>query len=284
MGSAEHPPSPAASYVICATPRSGSNLLCDLLTRSDAMGRPSELFNAKSTVLPLASRYGLHEPDGSLDLRKYLGWAEEKYSTPNGVFGTKILFGGQLEWAIEFKAVRDLLRRSKLILLTRMDIVAQAVSRHMARGTLAWTLRAGEENVEPAPDPSEASALEYSQATLERLVKELAHQNRCWLEFFAVNGLDFYPVTYEQLTADPDATCHAICRYCGVRTEHEFSVERSALRRQESDLKSEFRDRYKRASRLNMDELDTRPSEVMERRGVNIFESSAAGVRWKEPV
>jgi len=36
------------SYIICATPRSGSTLLCDLLTETGVAGRPDSFFRYES--------------------------------------------------------------------------------------------------------------------------------------------------------------------------------------------------------------------------------------------
>ena len=41
-------------YLICTTPRSGSNLLSSLLESSELMGKPSEYLNIKGTIPLLA--------------------------------------------------------------------------------------------------------------------------------------------------------------------------------------------------------------------------------------
>ncbi|MEO1276167.1 MAG: Stf0 family sulfotransferase, partial [Pseudomonadota bacterium] len=47
------------SYIVCATPRSGSTMLCDLLAASDA-GRPASLFREES-IPSYARRFGIDE-------------------------------------------------------------------------------------------------------------------------------------------------------------------------------------------------------------------------------
>src|SRR4051794_31844384 len=75
-------------YIICTTPRSGSNLLCDLLLGSGAMGRPREVFNIKATLVPVAKQNGLldGEPE-AVEMGAYLDLVLTKYTTQNGVFG-----------------------------------------------------------------------------------------------------------------------------------------------------------------------------------------------------
>src|SRR5690349_19289466 len=40
-------PVPARSYLVCATPRSGSTLLCRALSQTGVAGRPEEYFEAR---------------------------------------------------------------------------------------------------------------------------------------------------------------------------------------------------------------------------------------------
>src|ERR671929_206844 len=49
--------SPRLTYLVCATPRSGSTLLCDVLTRTGVAGRPQEYWEAlPATGLPRQPR------------------------------------------------------------------------------------------------------------------------------------------------------------------------------------------------------------------------------------
>ena len=38
-------PAPHVSYMVCALPRSGSSLLCDVLARTELAGAPTEYFD-----------------------------------------------------------------------------------------------------------------------------------------------------------------------------------------------------------------------------------------------
>src|SRR5437899_2678408 len=76
---------PKQSYLICATPRSGSYLLCEALTNTSLAGRPTEFFD-------------LHQEKKLLDywqltVNEYDQYISKVFSlgtTPNGVFGAKI--------------------------------------------------------------------------------------------------------------------------------------------------------------------------------------------------
>ena len=117
-------------YAICSTPRSGSWLLCRQLINA-GLGVPSEYFNITHAV-PMCSRWRLD----MRDTRAYVEALRARRTTPNGVWGTKIL------WA-QFAERRNVLKVEVLakclpILLYREDIVPQAVSLHLSQLTGIW--------------------------------------------------------------------------------------------------------------------------------------------------
>src|SRR5205823_4458979 len=74
------------SYFICATPRTGSFLLCEALKNTGVAGQPAEYF-ARDDKSPLQENWS---PSVG---RKCLEEDIEQGSTANGVFGAKIMRG-----------------------------------------------------------------------------------------------------------------------------------------------------------------------------------------------
>ena len=112
------PVAPQRSYLVCATPRSGSTLLCETLEQTGVAGRPREYFEAlKETGVPRRPReyfWGLRSPevlrllphDAQLDrdservatwnrddYARHLDASIEQGTTANGVFGAKMMWG-----------------------------------------------------------------------------------------------------------------------------------------------------------------------------------------------
>src|SRR4051794_6151624 len=108
----------ARSYLVCATPRSGSTLLCRALTQTGIAGRPEEYFEARrDTGHPPAPRdyfsgadridldalLGREHPvppapaysslEGIEDYQDHIARTLDGGTTPNGVFGAKIMWG-----------------------------------------------------------------------------------------------------------------------------------------------------------------------------------------------
>src|ERR1700759_2491229 len=109
---------PDRSYIVCATPRSGSTLVCHALRETGVAGRPEEYFEAlrhsgrprrpeeyfvgvedQSTPDPLGEGPAGSEPPPRSPLwsraayDRYLAWALEAGTTENGIFGAKLMWG-----------------------------------------------------------------------------------------------------------------------------------------------------------------------------------------------
>jgi LPS sulfotransferase NodH len=109
---------PQRSYLVCATPRSGSTLVCHALSETRVAGRPEEYFEAlRHSGRPrrpeeyflgvedpsirdhLGERAIGSEPPPRSPLwsraayDRYLDWAFEAGTTDNGVFGAKLMWG-----------------------------------------------------------------------------------------------------------------------------------------------------------------------------------------------
>ena len=74
---------PRISYLICATPRCGGYLLFEALENTGLAGSPGEYFWEDERW---AKKWG------ATDYTDFLDKVKEKSTTPNGVFGTKLMW------------------------------------------------------------------------------------------------------------------------------------------------------------------------------------------------
>jgi LPS sulfotransferase NodH len=208
------------SYLVCATPRSGSTLLCKTLAETGVAGDPEEFFEAvpatgmprrpldyldgleDAEALALVERAPPHPPPPYSDLRDVPSYAEHLErvrawgSTPNGVFGAKIMWAHLEDLARQLGShdlpalVDSVFDRPRFVWVRRADTVRQAVSLWRAMQTQSW-------RAENEPDAGEP---QYSFAALRHLVDLLTAHDAAWERFFDTK--DVLTVSYDDLSTD----------------------------------------------------------------------------------
>jgi LPS sulfotransferase NodH len=261
---------PMLSYLVCATPRSGSTLLCHALDQTGVAGHPEEYFEALSwSGLPrrpheyfdpdrhanIVERLAFREmPDGAArpsplwhpdTYDQYLAWALEQGTTPNGVFGAKLMWGylgdfAQLLRGIEGMAGRplpELLGRAfpglRYIQITRQNKIRQAVSLWKAVQTQAWKREAGEE-VERSVE------LVFSFRAINYLVRLLTAHDASWDAYFLGLGYEPLKLTYEELAQGTDAVVGRVLEHLGIPAPQGPAVEAPRLSVQADEVSEEW--------------------------------------------
>jgi LPS sulfotransferase NodH len=201
------------SYLICATPRSGSTLLCDLLGQTSIAGRPNSFYRTQS-IATFCERWHV-EPGEGLDFeRRYLAAAIREGSGDTGMFGMRLhalsLFDLLGKLAMLYPAEpTDAARLSAAfgtplyIRLSRKDKIAQAISRTIAEQSGLWhrnTDGAERERVKPHEAPV------YDGARLRAHIAETAAHEAVWDEWARGQGITPFEISYEELSANPRAT------------------------------------------------------------------------------
>ena len=214
MGSAE-----LDSYLICATPRTGSTLLCGLLESSGVAGHPASYFNRK-TLTVYADAWRIPRPrDARIDAA-FVRAALTAGGTPNGVFGGRVMaetlpeLVGGLAADAAGPTVPDLdllsaeLGRLRFVHLRRRDVVAQAVSWARSLQTHFW--HEDEAVIPGGQDPH------YDEAQIGELVATIERDEAQWAGWFDAQGIAPHEVTYEELAEDPTRTAHGVLDHLGL--------------------------------------------------------------------
>jgi LPS sulfotransferase NodH len=251
------------SYLVCATPRSGSTLLCETLRKTGVAGNPLEFFEAVPETgvprEPLDYLRGLEDPEALAlvagapphtpppysDLRgvrryeDHLEHVRAWGTTRNGVFAAKIMWAhladlaDRLEAADAHELVDALFDTPSLVWVRRADTVRQAVSLWRAMQTQSWRA----ENATATGEPR------YSYPALRHLVDLLAAHDAAWERFLAPAGARVLALTYEDVAADPAGAVRRTLAHIGVDAEPGAVP---ATRRQADERSDAWAERYAR--------------------------------------
>lgn len=234
-----------AAYLICGTPRTGSTLLCSLLASTGVAGRPESYFREPDETMWAQRWRTRRRADGSLAYRDFARGAVAAGSTPNGVFGARVMWGtldqmlAKLVVDYPQLAGRDLDLLSEVfgplrfVHLWRADPVAQAVSWARAEQTSYW--QSGDSVVqEPRFD--------FDQ--IDRLIATIGEHNAAWRGWFSAVDVQPHEVSYEELVADIDGVTRTVLNFLGLDVPDNYAVE-SEHRRQADALNAEWITRYR---------------------------------------
>lgn len=200
------------AYFMCATPRSGTTLLCDLLSAAGQAGRPQSYYR-RQDVERRAGAWGLRAggfPDPVDFERAYLRAVLREGAGETEVFGLRLMWGTvgemaeRLSWLHPQATTAELFEKIfgplVYIHVSRRDKVAQAISLLRAEQSGLWHLAAdGSERQRAAP----TAPVRYDADRIAELVGELERDNAAWNDFFAKHGIAPVRVEYEVLAGCP---------------------------------------------------------------------------------
>lgn len=250
------------SYVLCATPRTGSTLLCDLLASTGVAGRPESYFREPDET-EWAERFDVEVQEGRVaDYARFASAVRAVGTTPNGVFGVRIMWGSMTPLVARLSAAhrnrgasvdrghRSPTLKTDLDVLTdtfgslgfvhlrRMDVVRQAVSWARAEQTGYW---------QQGQVSREAPHVDLDR--VEALVRMIHEHNVAWTGWFAARGIAPLRMTYEEVVIDPGSAVRQILANVGVTAPPNWKPA-SRHRRQADELNEEWARQYRAQHRL----------------------------------
>lgn len=244
-----------SSYIICATPRSGSTLLCDLLASTRVAGKPHSYYRDEDASY-WAELWGVPLPQRLNDAefeRAYLAAMIREGTAETGVFGVRVMWSSVADASRRLDAIEgdhaDVTDRfakafgsTLYIHLSRQDKLAQAISLIRAEQSGLWHRAAdGTERERTASHQTPV----YDSHRIAEVSRELQNDDVAWTSFFATRGIRPVRLVYEMFTAAPRTTVTEILSTLGQdpQASERMVVQTSKL----ADADSlEWAERYRR--------------------------------------
>jgi LPS sulfotransferase NodH len=281
---------PQRSYLVCATPRSGSTLVCHGLEETGVAGRPEEYFEAlRHSGRPrrpeeyfigvedpsirdhLGERAvgGEQQPRSPLWSRaaydRYLEWAFEAGTTPNGVFGAKLMWGYFEDFVSLLRnvpAYREVPLAELLpavfpdltfVRVVRANKVRQAVSLWKAVQTATWRedqASAKAASLEDDSSPPYRNFIEehrpqlrFHYRAIEHLLEQILIEESRWDAFFEHSGIKPLLVLYENFAADYETSTLRLLERLDLSPPGDFEFE-PRMKRQSDNVNDDWVRRY----------------------------------------
>lgn len=243
------------SYLVLATPRSGSTLLGQGLQATGLAGDPKEFFGHKMAFW--MERWGVSS------LPDYAERLIVKRSTANGVFGAKLLYGqlvhlesiARLDATLAELPLAEVLSRlfpnPHLIWATREDKVRQAISWFKARQTGVWGQDAGSDEVKLGrawrlgDEPLAPGELAFDYDGIAALVRQAEEEDAAIGRFIGESGLPSYRVVYEAFSPRYEELVFDLLRWLGVEPPDGLTIAKPRTVKLADDRTDEWVERFR---------------------------------------
>jgi LPS sulfotransferase NodH len=138
-----------------------------------------------------------------------------------------------------------------VFLLLREDVVAQAVSLHIAAATDEWSSLRSDSN-RRSEGSSRRESVRYDAEAITRHLRLIQYQNQAWIEFLSTNGIRHHVITYEMIQDDPVGVVRMIAARTGVELDRSRITAKVRYRRQATDIDVAFAARYRADSGMRL--------------------------------
>jgi len=236
---------PGRCYVVCAIPRSGSNLLTDGLHATRRAGRPKQFF-LRASVAHFAA---LHRLNSAGDFAAYIRDITKATATSNEVFGFKLMswylddFLGRLRETRVFGGVGtsdlDLLQnafpRLQFVHIVRKNKLRQALSKARAVQTNLWKVQNGK-TTQAIP--------QFDANLIEQCLKESEQQEEIWECFFQRVSVEPFRVEYETLCADYEGIIRTVLGFLKISLPRRIRIGSPVTIKQSDQISRAWEERF----------------------------------------
>jgi trehalose 2-sulfotransferase len=236
---------PRRCYVVCAIPRSGSNLLTDGLHATRRAGRPKQFF-LRASVPHFAA---LHRLNSAGDFGAYVRDITKATATSNEVFGFKLMswylddFLGRLREtrafggtdASDLDLLRDAFPRLQFVHIVRRNKLRQALSKARAVQTNLWKVQTGK---------SARGEAQFDANLIEQCLSESEQQEKIWDRFFQRIGIEPFHVEYEKLCANYEETIRGVLDFLKISLPRRARIGPPLTIKQSDEISHAWEERF----------------------------------------
>lgn len=217
---------PSKSLIIASTGRSGSHMLGHALHETKKFGFPLEYANSANLV-EWKRRLGID------DFQKVIAELQQIRTSTNGVFGIKIHYS-QIPQFGGFSKLSNMFPNAHFILLSRKDVLGQAISLSIAKQTGVWISGQKPTNENPT----------FSYTDIDHSLRSSIIDTSAWRYTLAASGANFTELYFEDARKDLAKTIKSIADFVGVELDENDIPEQQVTRKQSNNRNREWRKKF----------------------------------------
>lgn len=216
---------PRLSYMVATMPRSGSTTFVQHLWRTGGLGAPME-------YPAMLNRRALYDRLSSSSWPDYWEKIQRLRTSPNGVFGYKMFVWNLLDVGRRQPDLYRAFNWTKIVYLTRNDILGQAISHSRALRSEAW--------FSGVP----AKEIEYDGDHIALSYKSILKQRSFWEDVFRTTGATPVRVTYEDFLEDKDREVCRVASHLEVALAESTPIDIPLIDKQRDQTTNIWRSRF----------------------------------------
>jgi len=217
---------PSKILIIASTERCGSHMLGHALHKTKSFGFPLEYTNPVNFA-EWRKRLGIE------NFHDVLTEIQRRRTSPNGVFGAKIHYSN-IKQLGGFNQLVKLFPNAYYILLSREDVLRQAVSLSIASQTGVWI--AGQKPINDNP--------KYDFKHIDNCLRQTILLNSSWRYILASNGCNYIEMNFDDVFNNLAQSIEKIACFINVEVDPENMPKEQVTKKQGNDMNSDWAKKF----------------------------------------
>lgn len=217
---------PTKFLIIASTGRCGSHMLGHALHQTRRFGFPLEYANP-SNLAEWKRRLGID------DFAGVIAEIQKRRTSPNGLFGIKIHYSHIKQFG-GFDQLDSYFPNAHYILLSRKDVLRQAVSLSIASQTGVWM--SGQKAVNDNPV--------YDGKHIDHCLRQTILENASWRYVLAGSGRNYMEIDFDSVRKQLSQSIEKIARFVNVAVDPADIPTQQVTKRQSVDINAEWAEKF----------------------------------------